>query len=82
MIGEGGSGGALALGVTNRILMLEYSSTPSSRRRAAAPSSTATPAKAQKTAEALKLTAQDLAGFGIIDEIVRRRPAAPTATPS
>lgn len=76
VIGEGGSGGALALGVADRILMLEngcYSViTPEGcasilwhHEGSEAPAS-----QASLAAEMLKLTASDLRGFKIIDEIV------------
>jgi len=71
IIGEGGSGGALALGVGNIILMLE-----NSFYSVIAPESCASilwkdPAKAQDAAAALKFTAQDLIRMGIADDIVR-----------
>lgn len=70
VIGEGGSGGALALGVGNRIYMMEnaiYS--------VISPENGATiiyrdSGKASVMAAALKITAQDLLGFGIIDGII------------
>jgi acetyl-CoA carboxylase carboxyl transferase subunit alpha len=70
VIGEGGSGGALGIGVADRVLILEnayYSVIPPEgcaailwRDRSATP----------KAAEALKLTARDLHEFGLVDEIV------------
>lgn len=68
--GEGGSGGALAIGVGNRLLMLEnaYYSVISPEGAAAILWRDA--AKAQEAAEALKITAQDLKELGIIDRIV------------
>lgn len=73
-IGEGGSGGALALGVGNHILMLEnavYSViSPESCAAIIYRDST----KAEQAAAALKLTAQDLLGFGLIDGIVPEPP--------
>ena len=74
VIGEGASGGALGIGVTSRILMLEYS-----WYNVISPESCSSilyrdPTKAQKSADALKLTARDLQGFGIIDEIVKEPP--------
>ncbi len=74
VIGEGASGGAVGIGVTSRILMLEYG-----WYNVISPESCSSilyrdPTKAQKSAEALKLTARDLLGFGIIDEIVREAP--------
>ena len=70
VIGEGASGGALGIGVTNRILMLQYSwynvISPESCSSILYRDAT----KAQKSADSLKLTARDLEGFGICDEIV------------
>jgi len=70
VIGEGASGGAIGIGVTNRILMLQYAwynvISPESCSSILYRDAT----KAQKSAEALKLSARDLKGFGIIDEIV------------
>jgi len=70
VIGEGGSGGALALGIADCVLMLEnsYYSVASPEGCAAILWSDA--GKAEEAATRLKLTAQDLAGFGIVDEIV------------
>jgi acetyl-CoA carboxylase carboxyl transferase subunit alpha len=70
VIGEGASGGALGLGVTNRILMLQYA-----WYNVISPESCSSilyrdPGQGKKSAEALKLTAKDLSGFGITDEIV------------
>src|SRR5919198_6177611 len=74
VIGEGASGGAIGIGVTNRILMLQYAwynvISPESCSSILYRDAT----KAQKSAEALKLTAKDLESFGIIDEIVREAP--------
>jgi acetyl-CoA carboxylase carboxyl transferase subunit alpha len=70
VIGEGASGGAIGIGVTSRILMLQYAwynvISPESCSSILYRDAT----KAQKSAEALKLTARDLKSFGIIDEIV------------
>jgi acetyl-CoA carboxylase carboxyl transferase subunit alpha len=70
VLGEGGSGGALGIGVADRVLILEnaYYSVISPegcaailwKDRAAAP----------KAAEALKITAKDLLGLGLVDEVV------------
>lgn len=70
VIGEGGSGGALALGVGNVVLMLE-----NSFYSVIAPESCASilwkdTAKAKEAAAALKFTAQDLLKLGVADEIV------------
>jgi acetyl-CoA carboxylase carboxyl transferase subunit alpha len=71
VIGEGASGGALGIGVTNRILMLQYA-----WYNVISPESCSSilyrdSSQGKKSAEALKLTAKDLAGFGITDEIVQ-----------
>jgi len=74
VIGEGGSGGALAIGVGNRVLMLEYSVYSVISPEACSSILYRDPTKAEKAAEALKLTASDLAGFGIVDEVVAEAP--------
>lgn len=70
IIGEGGSGGALGVGIGDRILILEnaYYSVISPEGCAAILWKNS--AKAPEAAEALKLTAKDLLGLGIVDEIV------------
>ncbi len=76
VIGEGGSGGALALAVGDRVLMLEHSiySVISPEGCAAIlwkkDNSTIGQQEKEKAAESLKLTAQDLYGLGVIDEII------------
>jgi len=73
VIGEGGSGGALAISVGDRILMLEHSiySVISPEGCSAILFKDADAKKISEVAESLKLTAQDLKKFGIIDEIVK-----------
>ena len=69
--GEGGSGGALGIGVADRVLMLEnayYSVIPARKDARRFCGETATPKP--KAAAALKITAKDLLGFKIIDEII------------
>ena len=70
IIGEGGSGGALGIGVADRVLMLEnaYYSVISPEGCAAILWKHRQHAPA--AAEALKLTASDLAGLGIVDEVI------------
>ena len=70
VIGEGGSGGALALGVADRILMMEnaYYSVISPEGCASILYHDA--AKAPEAAQALKITASDLTELGVIDEII------------
>jgi acetyl-CoA carboxylase carboxyl transferase subunit alpha len=69
-IGEGGSGGALALGVSDRILMQENAIYTVAPPEAAASILWRDAGKAAEAARALKLTAQDLYELQIIDEIV------------
>ncbi len=77
VIGEGGSGGALALAIGDRVLMLEHSvySVISPEGCAAIlwkKNETAVgPSEYEKASAALKMTPKDLEGFGIIDEIVQ-----------
>src|SRR6266849_6495296 len=70
VIGEGGSGGALAVGLADRVLMLENSvySVISPEGCAAILWKDAT--QKERAAEALKLTAQDQLALGVIDEII------------
>ncbi|MBN1822700.1 MAG: acetyl-CoA carboxylase carboxyltransferase subunit alpha [Endomicrobiales bacterium] len=70
VIGEGGSGGALGIGVANRVLMLEnaYYSVITPEGCAAILFRDAS--KAADAANALKITATDLLEFGVIDEII------------
>lgn len=70
VIGEGGSGGALALGVADRVLMFEHSvySVISPEGCAAILWKDAT--QRERAAEALKLTAQDLLRLKLIDEVI------------
>jgi acetyl-CoA carboxylase carboxyl transferase subunit alpha len=68
--GEGGSGGALAIAIGDRILMLENSVYSVISPEGCASILWRDAAKAEVAAEALKITARDLRGLGIIDEIV------------
>jgi len=70
VIGEGGSGGALAIGVANRMLMLEHSIYSVISPEACSSILYRDATKASKAAEALKLTAKDLLKLKIIDEVV------------
>jgi len=70
VIGEGGSGGALALGVTDRILMLEYSIYSVISPEGCASILWRDPLKIGEAALPLKLTAPDLISLGICDEII------------
>jgi acetyl-CoA carboxylase carboxyl transferase subunit alpha len=70
VIGEGGSGGAVAIGAANRVLMLEYAVYSVISPEGCASILWRTRENAPDAAEALKLTAQDLFKLGVIDEIV------------
>ena len=70
IIGEGGSGGAMALASANVVLMMEHAIYSVISPEGCASILWRNGATAQEAADALKLTAQDLLGLGIIDEIV------------
>jgi len=68
--GEGGSGGALAIAIGDQVNMLENSVYSVISPEGCASILWRDAAKAEVAAEALKITARDLKGFGIIDEII------------
>lgn len=70
VIGEGGSGGALALGVANRVFMLENSTYSVISPEGAASILWRDGSLAQQAAEALRITAPDLKELGVIDGII------------
>lgn len=70
VIGEGGSGGALAIGVANRILMLEFSCYSVISPEGCASILFKDAAYASTAADALKLTAPDLVKLGVVDQVV------------
>lgn len=70
IIGEGGSGGAIAVATANVIMMLEHSIYSVISPEGCASILWRSADKAKEATEALKLTAQDLKSLGIIDEIV------------
>lgn len=70
VIGEGGSGGALALGVGNRVLMLENAIYSAISPNGAASILWKDASRADQAAEAMKITAKDLLEFGVIEDIV------------
>ena len=71
VIGEGGSGGALAIGIGDRILMLEYSVYSVITPEGCAAILWKDSKKKEVAAESLKLTANDLYRLGVIDEILK-----------
>jgi acetyl-CoA carboxylase carboxyl transferase subunit alpha len=74
VIGEGGSGGALAIGVCNRMLMLQYSWYSVISPESCAAILYRDAKRGEKAAEALKLTARDASELGIVDELVEEAP--------
>ncbi|OUR77679.1 acetyl-CoA carboxylase carboxyltransferase subunit alpha [Alphaproteobacteria bacterium 46_93_T64] len=70
IVGEGGSGGAVALATANKILMFENAIYSVISPEGCAAILWKTREKAQDAATAMKLTAQDLQGLGIIDRII------------
>ncbi|HEY0737555.1 MAG TPA: acetyl-CoA carboxylase carboxyltransferase subunit alpha [Herpetosiphonaceae bacterium] len=74
VIGEGGSGGALAVGVADRLLMLEYAIYSVASPEASAAILWRDASKAPDAAKAMKITAHDLLRLGIADEVVAEVP--------
>ena len=70
VIGEGGSGGAIAIAAANRVLMMEHAIYSVISPEAGASILWRDASRARDVAQAMKITAQDLKGFGVIDEIV------------
>lgn len=71
VIGEGGSGGAIAIATANRVLMLEHSIYSVISPEGCASILWRSADKTREATEALRLTAQDLKALGIIDEIIK-----------
>ena len=74
VIGEGGSGGALAIVVADRILMLEHAIFTVASPEAAAAILWRDSSKAPDAAISMKITAQDLRELGLIDEVISEPP--------
>src|ERR1700691_916592 len=70
IIGEGGSGGAIAIATANRVIMLEHAIYSVISPEGAASILWRDTAKAQDAASGMKITAQDLERFGIVDAVV------------
>src|SRR5689334_6517174 len=86
ILGEGGSGGAVAIATANRVLMLEHSIYSVISPEGAASILWRDTSKAQEAATGMKITAQDMVRFGVIDSVVpepaggaHREPAAAVA---
>src|SRR5215218_1926022 len=73
VIGEGGSGGALAIGVADRILMLENAGYAVASPEACGAILWKDSGRAEQAAETMRITAQDLCDFEIIDEVIPER---------
>jgi acetyl-CoA carboxylase carboxyl transferase subunit alpha len=80
-IGEGGSGGALALGVGNQVYMMENSIYSVISPESCAAIIWRDASKAEQAAEALRLTAEDLLKFGLIDGIIPEPPGGAHENP-
>ena len=70
IVGEGGSGGAIAIATANRVLMLEHAIYSVISPEGAASILWRDTTKAQEAATSMKITAQDMVRFGVIDSIV------------
>ena len=82
VIGEGGSGGALALGVGDRVFMLEHSVYSVISPEGCAAILWKNSSSASDAATAMKITAQDLKRLNVIDEIVPEPPGGAHADPA
>jgi acetyl-CoA carboxylase carboxyl transferase subunit alpha len=71
VIGEGGSGGAIATATTNKVLMLEHAIYTVISPEGAASILWHDSSRAQEAATSMKITADDLDRFGVIDQIIR-----------
>ena len=70
VIGEGGSGGALAIGVGDKLLMLQYGIYSVISPEGCASILWKSAEKAEDAAEAMRITADSLSGFGLVDEVL------------
>ncbi len=82
VIGEGGSGGALGLGVGDRVLMLEYAIYSVISPEGCASILFRDAARAPQAAEAMKITAKDLSELGVIDETIPEPPGGAHRDPA
>jgi len=71
VIGEGGSGGALAIGVADKLLMLQYGIYSVISPEGCASILWKSAEKAEEAAEAMRITAPSLNKFGLVDEVLR-----------
>ncbi len=70
VIGEGGSGGALAIGVGDRLLMLQYGIYSVISPEGCASILWKSAEKAEQAADAMRITAESLKGFGLVDDVL------------
>ncbi|HMF24285.1 MAG TPA: acetyl-CoA carboxylase carboxyltransferase subunit alpha [Pseudolabrys sp.] len=70
IVGEGGSGGAIAIATANRVLMLEHAIYSVISPEGAASILWRDTAKAQEAATSMKITAEDMVRFGVIDKVI------------
>jgi len=82
IIGEGGSGGAIAIASANRVLMLEHAIYSVISPEGAASILWRDTAKAQDAATGLKITAEDMMRFGVIDLVVTEPPGGAHRDPA
>src|ERR1700731_1428288 len=82
ILGEGGSGGALAIATANRVLMLEHAIYSVISPEGAASILWRDTAKAQDAATGMKITADDMMPFGVIDQIVTEPPGGAHRDPA
>jgi acetyl-CoA carboxylase carboxyl transferase subunit alpha len=82
IIGEGGSGGAIAIATANRVLMLEHAIYSVISPEAASSILWRDGTKAQEAATNMKITAQDLLRFGVIDAILKEPPGGAHRDPA
>jgi acetyl-CoA carboxylase carboxyl transferase subunit alpha len=82
IIGEGGSGGAIAIATANRVLMLEHAIYSVISPEAASSILWRDGSKAQEAATNMKITAQDLLRFGVIDAILKEPPGGAHRDPA
>ena len=82
IIGEGGSGGALALGLANRVLMMENAIYSVISPEGCAAILWKDAAQKERAAESLKLTSNDLLRLGLVDQIVAEPPGGAHSGPA
>src|SRR5499426_360057 len=82
IVGEGGSGGAIAIATANRVLMLEHAIYSVISPEGAASILWRDTAKAQEAATGMKITAGDMMRFGVIDQIVTEPPGGAHRDPA